>query len=71
MEPIQVWPWDDAPADLKAHIPNSLGDWVAVVPTEHVDSYCDLIEAGSLFGKCELWKYELAGGSVLYIGAYL
>lgn len=68
--PIMVWPFKDAPAQLKA-LSDHGGDedWVALVPPNHAASYIPWADEGTPFGCCSVSTHNLNGGLVL-IGAH-
>lgn len=68
---ITVWPFHDAPADLKAL--SSCGgdeDWLALIPPSLADLYIGWIQEGGPFGCCSVDEFALPGGWHVYIGSH-
>jgi hypothetical protein len=70
-EPIKVWPFHDAPAELRA-LSGHGGDedWLAVVPAYLSNSWIGWAEEGSTFGCSGVERHVQPDGSVVLIGAH-
>jgi hypothetical protein len=67
--PIVVWPFRDAPAELRALSPHCGDeDWIAVIP-EHVERPM-WTEAGTPFGCCDVSEHHQPDGTLVLIGAH-
>lgn len=68
---IQVWRWEDAPADLQ-DLSDHGGDedWVAFVPPALKGIRLDWAQSGTQFGICDVQVIEREDGSTVYIGAH-
>ncbi len=67
---IAVWPWAEAPQDLKVLSQNGGDeDWVALVPAKWADMWLPWVEQNG-FGSCNSTRHELPTGEVVYIGAH-
>lgn len=70
-DPIQVWPFDEAPQwlqDLSPHGGDE--DWVALVPARMAGDYIAWLREGTPFGCCDVLGHTLPDGRVVYIGAH-
>lgn len=69
-KPIQVWAWEDAPAEFKAL--SSHGgdeDWVALIPKEFQWKMTPMWLEEPHFGN-DVSHHELPDGSVIHISAH-
>lgn len=56
---IRVWPWKDAPEELKQLSLNGGDeDWIALIPPKHKHTYTPWMEEGTSFGVCCVDEYE-------------
>ena len=70
MEPILVWEFRSAPEEFRSLSTNGGDeDWLAVVPASFAGQYIGWLEDGS-FGACDVDKYMLPDGRVVYIGSH-
>jgi hypothetical protein len=79
-DPIQVWPFGEAPPELQALSPHGGDeDWLAVLPASYdpgVNVAPDNIslplwmDDGSPFGCCSVSRHRLADGRLVAIGAH-
>jgi hypothetical protein len=74
VEPIKVWPWSEAPTELKALSPHGGDeDWVALIPARLAGKWigwCDPNIAGTPFGCAGISEHQLSDGSIVRIGAH-
>lgn len=75
--PIQVWRFEDAPAELRAMSDHGGDeDWVALVPLDCVDPEMGpewvpgWAEDGTPFGCCSVSRFKLDDGSLVLIGSH-
>lgn len=69
--PILVWPYDEAPEQLRNLSPHGGDeDWVAHVPVHFASLWIPWLDSGGSFGCCDVSKHELSDGSVVFIGAH-
>jgi hypothetical protein len=72
MEPIKVWVFEDAPAELQA-LSNHGGDedWLVLVPKDSADKIDEWTGWIMRLDTCdEPSKHVLENGDVVYIGAH-
>jgi hypothetical protein len=72
-EPIQIWPFDEAPAELR-ELSNHGGDedWLALVPPHLAERDIWWMEAGTSFGWYDVSEHQhpTLDGWVVRIGAH-
>lgn len=62
MEPILIWPYNEAPSEYQFTDNGGDEDWVAFIPNERfIPPFLD----GPAFGCCCINKYEVGGGIIL------
>ena len=72
---ILVWPWDEAPEDLKK-IASQGGDedWLIFVPKELVEEWLNRYGTPHWIERtaacCDPDRFDLPDGSVLYVGSH-
>jgi hypothetical protein len=68
---IQVWRWEDAPAEYRALSPHGGDeDWVARIPPRFTDTWIGWMEPGTPFGCCDVSEHPQPDGSLVRIGAH-
>jgi len=69
--PITVWPFYDAPLELRA-LSDHGGDedWLALVPARFRFNMPAWLESGTRFGVCDVSEHVLQDGRIVCIGAH-
>ena len=68
--PILVWPFDQAPEELKALSTHGGDeDWIALVPQGYANLYTPFLEE-PVFGCYSVSEHKLKTGDVVKIGAH-
>lgn len=59
MQPIRVWRFSDAPAELQFGDNGGDEDWLALVPPEYADEWIGWLDSGGAFGCCGVNQYRV------------